>query len=33
MGGRGHDARPCVLTEREAVDYMAYRLRRIAVFE
>ena len=31
---RGDDDRhPCFLTEREAVSYMADRLRRVAVFE
>jgi hypothetical protein len=29
----GDDRHPCFLTEREAVDYMADRLRRIAAFE
>jgi hypothetical protein len=33
-GRRGDDARwSCFLTEREAVSYMADRLRRTAVFE
>jgi hypothetical protein len=31
---RGDDTRhPCFLTEREALSYMADRLRRVAVFE
>jgi hypothetical protein len=32
-GGGDDDRHPCFLTEREALAYMADRLRRIAVFE